>query len=92
MSYFDLSCSFGNKRHLFPFKLICELASEADKISTMQSGFSGLFVQPLPDSVRVGMKAITFADDQAIGCRDSFSGLHEHVAAVVPMHFHLFLT
>ncbi len=92
MSYFDLSGSFGNKRHMFPFKLICELASEANKTSTMQSGFSGLFVQPLPDSIRVGMKAITFADDRPLVVETSFSGLHERVAAVVPMHFYLFLT
>jgi hypothetical protein len=47
MIYFGLSGAFSNKRHELPFILICELASEADRNTTMQNGFSGLFVQPL---------------------------------------------
>ena len=47
MSYFVLSSSFSNKQHVFPFGLICELASESNRSSTMQNGFSGLFVHPL---------------------------------------------
>ncbi len=47
MSYFALSGSFGNKRREFPPIVICELAQEAKRNSTMQNAFSGLFVQPL---------------------------------------------
>ena len=47
MSYIGLSGAFGNQQHGFPFKSISELALEADGGSTMQNGFSGLFVQPL---------------------------------------------
>ena len=47
MSYFGLSGAFSNKRHELPFMLIYELASEVDRSSAMQNGFSGLFVQPL---------------------------------------------
>jgi hypothetical protein len=47
MSCFGLLGSFGNKRQVFPFILICELAQEAKRNSTMQNVFSGLFAQPL---------------------------------------------
>ena len=47
MSCFDLLGSFGNKWRVFPLIVIYELAQEAKRNSTMQNGFSGLFVQPL---------------------------------------------
>jgi len=52
MSYFVLSGFCSNKRQALPLIVIYELAQEADGISTMRSGFSGLFLQPLTRSPR----------------------------------------
>src|SRR5258706_1276481 len=47
MSCLGQSGSFVNSWRAFSFSFICEVPSEAARSSTMQSGFSGLFVQPL---------------------------------------------
>lgn len=48
MSYFSLSGALSHNWQMFLFILILELAQGANRISTMQNGFFGLFVQPLP--------------------------------------------